>query len=88
MYQWFINDPNFTKKFNKISPKWYKSKKQRDSDREKIKKKILLLAKSGKSRPRGAMRTTFSNMMSASSKSYDFKFRRLIKKIRPDWFRK
>lgn len=88
MYQWFNNDISFTKKFNKISPKWYKSKKQRDSDREKIKKKILLLAKSGKSRPRGAMGTTFSNMTSSSSKSYDFEFRRLIKKIRPDWFRK
>lgn len=88
MYQWFGSDKEFTEKFNKINPKWYKSKKQRELGIKKNKEKIIQMAINGKKpSSKSSLGRLYNNATSRSSKSYDPEFRRRLKEIRKDWFK-
>ncbi len=78
-------DGDFDNKIRKLRPDWFLPR----SYKSKIKKnKLLILAKNNKPRPnhRNKLYGEFCSYTNKKNKSYDDKFTKKIKKIRPDWF--
>jgi len=80
-------DEKFSNLVRKIRPDWFFTR----SDLSAIKKQsIVKLAKQGKNKPsrKNVLGIAIKNYCSKSSPAYDKKFFTLIKKLKPDWFKK
>lgn len=78
-------DKCFDNKIRKLRPDWFFSR----SYKSKIKKnKLLILAKNNKPRPnhRNKLYRDFCSYTNRKNKSYDDKFSKKLKRLRPDWF--
>jgi hypothetical protein len=75
-------DSEFDKELRKLRPDWF-------VDATEYKKQLIEMAKRGEPKPkRGchALWCVLSNYIHKTSKSYDPKFNKKIRKLRPDWF--
>ena len=77
-------DPKFTRDIRKIRPDWLLSNPEKTNHRKKL---LLQMARNGKPRPtqKTSLGGSFCQYTRKSSASYDPKFTKDIRKIRPDW---
>lgn len=89
-YNWMTKDKKFREEIIKLSPIWYSPAYKTKQKIEKTKKKIILIAKSGRKRPVQKDYTggLLTQLTTKTGKRYDFKFHSNLKKLRPDWFKK
>ena len=82
---WNTYDPEFTKKIKTLRPEWFQDQTK------KRKNKLLMLAKSGASRPnqkRHPLGYNLSSYTSIKSTCYDKEFTNQLKLLAPHWFKK
>lgn len=89
-YNWISADKKFKKEITRLSPNWYTPVAETKQKIEKIKKKIILIAKSGGRRPlqRDYTGRLLAGLVTKTSKRYNHEFHFKLKKMRPDWFKK
>lgn len=80
-------DANFYETISRIRPDWFVSQTELASQKKKT---LIQMAKNGEDRPshdRTRIGQALSNYTRKSSHVYDPVFDKLIRKLRPDWFK-
>ncbi len=78
-------DPEFDKLIKSLIPDWFKDMESS----QKKKEELMSLAKAGAARPnwKTALGQALNSYTSKSNNAYDSDFYKLIKSLRPDWFK-
>jgi len=78
-------DHKFTSNLKKIRPDWFITQSEKV---KKNKEQLLEMAKNGEDKPGRTTKFVLSNYVCKVSGSYDRKFDRKIRRIKPEWFEK
>ena len=78
--------PNFDKVIRKEVPSWFVSQEEKANQ---VKQKLIEIAKNEKPRPsqKTKLGRDLARATAKSHESYDSNFAKIIKELRPDWFR-